>query len=250
MPKSIVINNPISARKDSLAMLLNSFSDALVWADTEGKIIGCNGVALRMLGYSQKGMLEKSLTDIIPAGLPKEFSLFDAALGRHPCGVRTMNEKCPVKTRKGRIFMAEVMVTHFQDSDRNHRTAVLIMNSTPNKWKLNDVYEAKAHNSPVGTYIVQGRRFRFANPRFQQDIGFTEGELLDIDPISRVHPEDKEMVRKSAIDILKGKRSSGYEFRGITKDGEIRWFYETVTSITYNGHLATLGSSKDITEQK
>jgi hypothetical protein len=37
-----------------------------------------------------------------------------------------------------------------------------------------------------------------------------------------MHPEDREMVRKKSIQMLKRERMSPYEHRVITKDGEIR----------------------------
>jgi len=50
--------------------------------------------------------------------------------------------------------------------------------------------------------------------------------------------------------MLKGERSSPYQFRVINKSGEARWVMETVTSIEYRGKRATLGNYLDITERK
>ena len=50
--------------------------------------------------------------------------------------------------------------------------------------------------------------------------------------------------------MLKGKRSTPYEFRTITKGGEIISILEIITSIQYKGERAILGSFMDITERK
>ncbi len=112
------------------------------------------------------------------------------------------------------------------------------------------LYTLLANSSPIGSYIVQDKRFLFTNPRFQEYTGYTEDELLNIDPLMLVHPEDRETVRQNAIAMLKGNRTESYEFRLVTKNGEITWALETATPIPYNQKKATLGNLADITERK
>lgn len=112
------------------------------------------------------------------------------------------------------------------------------------------LYSTVANSSPVGVYIVQDRKFQFVNPRFQKDTGYSEGELLGMDPLSIVHPEDRESVRRDTEEMLKGNHVSPCEFRTIMKDGKVRWSMETVTSILYQGKRAVLGNYMDITERK
>ncbi|MBM3119413.1 MAG: PAS domain S-box protein [Chloroflexi bacterium] len=106
------------------------------------------------------------------------------------------------------------------------------------------------NSSPVGIYIIQGRKFNLVSPTFQKIVGYTENELLAMDPFNLVHPQDREMVRENAVKMLKGKRSSPYEYRYIRKSGEVRWVDEQVVSIGYQGDRATLGNFMDITERK
>jgi PAS domain S-box-containing protein len=82
----------------------------------------------------------------------------------------------------------------------------------------------QAHSSirkeSVGVYIIRNRRFVFTNPVFQQVSGYTGDELLMIQPVLLVHPEDRDTVRLNAVEMLKGERSQPYEVRLITKSGE------------------------------
>jgi PAS domain S-box-containing protein len=50
--------------------------------------------------------------------------------------------------------------------------------------------------------------------------------------------------------MLKGELTSPYEFRIITKNKEILWIMETVTTVTLKGKPAILGNSIDITRRK
>jgi len=112
------------------------------------------------------------------------------------------------------------------------------------------VFKTLAISSPIGIYIVQDRVFQLVSPQFQELVGYSEDELLDMDSLRIVHPEDREMVREKAIKMLKAGPSSPYEYRYISKSGQIKWVTETVTSIQYRGRRATLGNFLDITERK
>ncbi len=111
-----------------------------------------------------------------------------------------------------------------------------------------ELYRTLASSSPAGVYIAQNRKFQFANPQLQKYTGFSQDELLGMSPLMLIYPEDREMVRENAIKMLKGERSSAYEFRIITRGRKVRWFMETVTSIQHGGKRAALGNCIDITE--
>lgn len=114
-----------------------------------------------------------------------------------------------------------------------------------------ELFGTLANSSPVGVYVVQDRKFQFVNPQFQQYTGYSEDELLGMeDCLGLILPEDRNKVRANAVKMLKGERSSPYEYRVVTKGGEPRWIMETVTSIHYKGKRATLGNYMDITERK
>ncbi|MBI2849911.1 MAG: PAS domain S-box protein [Chloroflexi bacterium] len=111
-------------------------------------------------------------------------------------------------------------------------------------------YRTLEESSTVGVYIVQDGKICFVNPQFQKFVGYGRDELLGTLSLELVHPEDRAMVRENAVDMLKGNRSSPYEFRAIRKGGEHIWVMETVTPVLYNGRRATLGNFMDVTEHK
>jgi PAS domain S-box-containing protein len=111
-------------------------------------------------------------------------------------------------------------------------------------------YKTLANSSQAGVYIMQDRKFQFVNPHIQDYAGYSETEMLGMNPVSIIHPVDRAQARKNAVRMLKGQRFSPYEFRIITGDGRIKWILESVTSISYNGRPAVLGNSMNVTEQK
>jgi PAS domain S-box-containing protein len=121
--------------------------------------------------------------------------------------------------------------------------------TSENGWEKDPEFFANLFiNSPIGIYIAQDGKFTFLNPEFLRISGFEEQELLDASSLAIVHPEDREIVREKAIQMLKRESMSPYEHRVITKTGEIRWIIETVTSIIYEGRRAALGYFMDNTQ--
>ncbi len=114
-----------------------------------------------------------------------------------------------------------------------------------------EVAQALLRNAGLGIYIIHEGKFQYVNPVFQNLTGYTEEELLGKYSLDLVHSEDREMVRKKAIENLKSEKGSiSYEYRLVKKNGEIIWVLEEVTSINYGGKRATVGSFMDITARK
>lgn len=113
-----------------------------------------------------------------------------------------------------------------------------------------ELYRNISEKTWTAIYVVQDGIFQLINSRGATYVGYTPEELIGRKSISIIHPEDREMAAKNSVAMLKGKQTSPYEFRVITKNGGIRWIIETTTSINYKGKRAILGNSIDITERK
>jgi len=113
-----------------------------------------------------------------------------------------------------------------------------------------EMYRNLADSSPVGLYLLVQGKFHFLNAQFERSTGYRADELIGQDALFMVHPEDREKVRRDAIEMLRGMRTTPYEFRTITKGGQTRWILGTVASIPFWGERAVLGNHMDISEQK
>jgi PAS domain S-box-containing protein len=109
-----------------------------------------------------------------------------------------------------------------------------------------DAFRSLVDHAPIGIFIIQEGKFRLVNPGFLRLTGYSAAELLGVDSLRCVAEAAK--VRSAAVKMLKGERTTPYEFQIITKSGETRWVMETVTSIQYRGERAVLGFFMDISE--
>ena len=112
------------------------------------------------------------------------------------------------------------------------------------------LFETLFNASPFGAYIIQEEKFQFVSPEFLRITGYTENELLNMESLSLIHPEDRGMVRENAVRMLKGELLKPFEFRAIAKDGEIGWISQKIVSIQHNGSRAAFGYYMDITDRR
>ncbi|MBW1679122.1 MAG: PAS domain S-box protein, partial [Deltaproteobacteria bacterium] len=98
------------------------------------------------------------------------------------------------------------------------RTAELERSETKPKSE-EGLYKQLLNSSQIGIHIVQDGKFKLSNRQFQKVSGYSEDELLGMDSLNIIHPEDRDLAMKNRAEMLKGERLPPYEFRIVTKGG-------------------------------
>jgi PAS domain S-box-containing protein len=129
-----------------------------------------------------------------------------------------------------------------ENNNKNHDEFSMVLSKLKSGMPEEGAYDS--------VYVVQNRKFCFVNPQFAEAGGYTEKEMLGMESVSLIHPEDRKKATENAIKMLRGESTSPYQFRMIAKDGSVKWIQETVHAITYKGKRAVLGNSMDITAQR
>ncbi len=111
-------------------------------------------------------------------------------------------------------------------------------------------YRTLVERSHDAIYIYRDPRLLFVNRRVEKLTGYAEDELLSMDVLELVHPEDRERVRQYARGRADGTAPNRYEVRILRKDGSVRYADFSVQAITYQGEPAGIGSIRDVTEQR
>ena len=102
--------------------------------------------------------------------------------------------------------------------------------------------------------VLEGGRIVFANSALADICGYPVEELQSLSAeqvTALIHPEDQALVWGHFRDRLGGKAAPPrYQYRGVSKDGSVRWLEMAASLITYGGQPAIQGSIIDITERK
>jgi PAS domain S-box-containing protein len=117
-----------------------------------------------------------------------------------------------------------------------------------------DSFAALIEQSLQGLVVVQGFHIVFANTAFAEIAGYAAEELRSLSPEevrAMIHPEDQALVWGHFRDRLERRAvPPRYQYRGIRKDGDVRWLEMLATRIEYQGKPAIQGAVVDITDRK
>jgi PAS domain S-box-containing protein len=126
----------------------------------------------------------------------------------------------------------------------------LLKHEITERKQAEELYKTLAEKSITAVFIMQDGKFRFINATAIGYAGYTPEELIGKNSMFLVHPEDREAVKKKAREMLQGKDTTPYEYRIVTKQGQVRWVMQTITSIQYEGERAILGNAMDTSDRK
>ncbi len=221
--------------------------DGILITDILGNVQFVNDAWADMHGYLKDSLIGMTIRDFFPQHMKKDLNLFMPKRGEE--GVCQANI-CHVA--KDGSFFDTWTTSALLKGDAGNKTGILwTARKIEEKDEAEQLYEKLAKSSYTSIYIVQDRRVKYLNHIGETFGGMRAEEIIGLeDSLSFVHPDDRDETRRNAIEMLKGKRKSPYEFRCIGRDGNVRWLIETVTSITYQGRRAFLGNAMDITELK
>jgi PAS domain S-box-containing protein/putative nucleotidyltransferase with HDIG domain len=240
------VEEELRKERDFNKTLIQTSPVFFVAINAEGKTLMMNEMMLHTLGYTTEEVVGRDyLSTFVPEYDRKMLSkVFEKLIKKKKS---TLNENHVVTKDGEELLVGWHGRSVFKaNGDFDYFFGVGI--DITERKRAEELFKKLFVHSPNAIFIIQDGKFKLVNPQFVKETGFSEEELLDIDSLELVHPEDKEMVRKNVIKNLKRELSSPFEFRGICKDGEIKWVLEVVTFITYQGRRAILGNFKDITE--
>jgi diguanylate cyclase (GGDEF)-like protein/PAS domain S-box-containing protein len=221
---------------------------AMIVLDTDDRIRMWNPAAEAVFGWKQKDVLGKVLPSILHDG--QEPSDFKRLMDGAKSGNASVIQRTQSRRKNGDVLDVSISLALLQNKNgRAAGTVAIIADITEHK-QTEDLYKTLADSSYAGVYVVEKGRFRFINSNAAAYAGYRAEEMLGMESIGFVHPDDRDAAKENAFLMLKGERSTPYEFRVIAKDGQIRRIMETVTPIRYRGKRAILGNSMDVTGQR
>ncbi|OGO40177.1 MAG: hypothetical protein A2147_05130 [Chloroflexi bacterium RBG_16_57_8] len=233
-------------------LLAENISDVIFTVDAKDpdRMTFVSPSVTRLLGYTAEEVLAMRTSEIAtPDSLKKAASAARSGAVMED-GEKSKTVELDMIHKGGHIVPVEAKYSIIRGAKDQPTQVLAVARDITERKRAEALYRTLADNSPAGVYIIQDSVFVFANAAFKAAIGGGDDDLLGKDSLSLVHPEERLKTRQAAIDMLKGKSAEPYEFRYISKSGETRWALEQVSSITYGGKRATLGSFLDITEMK
>ena len=104
--------------------------------------------------------------------------------------------------------------------------------------------------SPIGIFIFQEGKIKFANPESSNITGYSNEELIDSDKFSLIPVEEQKHVKKKMNQMLYRQRSSPFLIKIKHKSGDIKYLLLAACNLDFQQEPATLAYFFDTTEQE
>ena len=114
-----------------------------------------------------------------------------------------------------------------------------------------ELYRVLLDNSRDGVFLVQRGKVKFANEAMCSMLGYTEAELIGIDYLELIAPDDQapQIKRKQARED--GSRElQMFEVRMLRKDRRIILCEVRADAVDYQGDIASTGTLRDVTAER
>jgi len=157
----------------------------------------------------------------------------------------------PLLNRNGTVHWIDWQYKEFGDN-----TKVMLGQEISEKMELENTYELLVQNAEDFIYRCDTEgNFIFANNVIYERLGYDKSDIIGQDSISIVPDDFQEEVRQFYVDHFKERKNSSYkEFPILTKDEEIIWIGQYVTTIFAPGSQAFINGyialARDITSDR
>ena len=119
-------------------------------------------------------------------------------------------------------------------------------------WESEERYRTAIESASDGIALVKGDQHLYVNARFAEMFGYEDPAEIVGRPLSlTVHPEHLEMVSRYNRLRQEGEPvPSRYEFKGVKKDGTVRFMEVSAAKTSYRGQSLSLVYFRDVTEYR
>ena len=174
-----------------------------VWeVDAQGQYIYSSPVVEQLLGYKPEEILGKHFYDFF---IPEEReTLKQAELAAFAAKQPFTGFLNPNLHKNGQIVWLStsgIPILDEQGDLRGYRGADINITARREAEEFSHNLFAK---SPFGIYLLQNRKLQQVNQLFFTISGYRQDELVNLEPIELIHPEDREATRKNVVKMLKG----------------------------------------------
>ena len=234
-------------------VLDHHFDGVAVVADSSYLYI--NPTLAKLFGYEQTDLLDRDPLELLqPADRQRASArmkdLTTGASTIHPGeyeGLRKDGSTFPIEilTRPISYGGRQALLGVFRDLTDPRRTEAAIREAEAK-------YRTLVENSLAGVYIIQNRRFVYANPRLADIMGYTQDEMLALPSmVELVLDEDKTIVEEKVRQRLDGETDTvQYEIRCVRKDGRVIYTEIHGGATNYIGKTAIIGTVLDVTQRR
>lgn len=236
--------------------LIDTAQDAIIGIDEGGMVNIWNELAERIFGYSEREIIGKQITTIIPERYRKQHKEgLERFLKTHETRIIGKTTEIYGITKDGVEIPLEMSLSFQNDSKDGHSFMAIIRDIAEKlEWedKIRKLSSA-VEQSPVSVVITDTKGdIEYVNKKFTQVTGYTYEEVIGKNPrVLKSGEKTSEEYKELWETITSGNEWRG-EFSNKNKNGKVYWEAASISPIKDNNGVIThfIAVKEDISAQK
>jgi PAS domain S-box-containing protein len=221
---------------------------------SEGRYVDVNEAFERQMLYSRAEIVGRTSVELEVWPTPEDRNAMVAELLRQKT---VRDQHAQFRTKSGRLITT-LYSAGLITLDGDDCILAAIADITAQKEAEDALRESEAkfrllaETTQSGIFICRRNgALCYFNPTFERIFGYSSDELRAMTAWDLVHPDSLDVVRARVLARWQGEPlSPRYEFKAITKSGEVRWLDLAATLIEFQGQTAIVGTAFDTTENR
>lgn len=246
--------------ENSLQVNYNQFIDFVEndisgdYLEEDDKVIYCNKKLLELFEFETI----EQLNEYKPIHLYNIPSQRDEVYSILKEGKKVVNKELSMHTLNGKqLTILENAHAELDEKGTIKRVQGYLIDITEQKEAEEKLIESEAlfrtlmGSTTAGVVIYNKENFLFTNSAITRILGYSIDELKKMNFWDLVHPDHKELVKNRGRKRIDGiNQESNYQFKVLTKTGEIKWLDATANKLIYKKNPASIATLYDITQLK
>jgi len=255
--ESYMLNQTLKLKNKELNKYLKALEQApgsVFIMDNKMNFEYLNPMFTQLSGYTEDDLLHKNIGDTLYKGkAPESRAAVSEALMR---GEKWQGELLTYH-KSGSTYWANTIAAPYKDEYGETEGYIILQQDISEHKKMElalqereELYRTLIEQSLDGVALTRNRKFFLVNKAFCHILGYTEEELMRIDPESLLAPEDRERVLNIHDRRMRGEfETLNYTARFLHKTGRLLIIELNSTTVQVNGENASFVTLRDITEQ-
>ena len=241
---------------ERLSAVIDASPVAIIETALDRRVTVWNKIAEQIFGWTA----DEVIGSILPTTPEQRVDELEELIVRAVEGERIFNFETERVRRDGTVFPYSISLAPHRDGE-GKTIGVISLGTDLSDRKLAE--EELSHSRELYRVVVENShdmiavldpmgRFVFASPSYEQALGYSPEELVDVSPISLVHPSDVQRASDALRRVVTSQDAAVVELRMRHKRGSWVFVEGTTTSVVgEDGQLqAILMSFRDISERR